>query len=137
MRLQRLRHLEEALEPHLTPAAVTGRTGRTTHSPDNADSGGSQDPTIAALAPGAGAIIDRNGTPMAVHRDAQGVLHTLSAVCTHLGCTVGWNPADQTWTCPCHGSIFSATGTVLYGPAAKPLERVDISQDSDTGPQAG
>jgi Rieske Fe-S protein len=66
---------------------------------------------------GSGAIIRRGLTKIAVHRDDGGGLHTLSAVCPHLGGLVRWNPAEQTWDCPCHGSRFKATGEVIHGPA--------------------
>src|SRR5690242_19551276 len=39
----------------------------------------------------------------------------LSAVCTHLGCTV--NRSDHGYHCPCHGSVFDDQGTVKSGPA--------------------
>ena len=38
-----------------------------------------------------------------------------SAICTHLGCTV--NLAGNGFHCPCHGSVFDQSGTVVSGPA--------------------
>jgi len=47
--------------------------------------------------------------------------------CTHLGCTFPWNPVDQEFQCPCHGSRYSADGSVLRGPAPLPLKLVHVA----------
>lgn len=73
------------------------------------------------LAAGEAAVMQIDKKKVAAYRDETGTLHTLSAVCTHLGCVVGWNATDRTWDCPCHGSRFSLAGHVISGPAVKPL----------------
>jgi nucleotide-binding universal stress UspA family protein/nitrite reductase/ring-hydroxylating ferredoxin subunit len=73
------------------------------------------------LAPGEGGIIERGGEKLAAFVDPDGDLHVFSARCTHLGCTVAWNPGDGVFACPCHGSRFGPDGAVVQGPAARPL----------------
>jgi cytochrome b6-f complex iron-sulfur subunit len=41
----------------------------------------------------------------------------LNAVCTHLGCVVPWNKAENKFMCPCHGSQYNNEGKVVRGPA--------------------
>lgn len=59
---------------------------------------------------------------------AEGVA-AVSAVCTHLGCTVR-HVEGEGYSCPCHGSRFDREGRVLDGPAPKPLAwyRVGLSR---------
>jgi cytochrome b6-f complex iron-sulfur subunit len=45
----------------------------------------------------------------------------LSAICTHQGCTVAYNASKDDIECPCHGSVYSSSGSVLVGPAPSPL----------------
>jgi nucleotide-binding universal stress UspA family protein/nitrite reductase/ring-hydroxylating ferredoxin subunit len=81
---------------------------------------------LEEIAPGEGGIVVTGDHKVAVYRDAKGALHTHSATCTHMGCTVKWNPAERTFDCPCHGSRFSPMGEVVNGPAARPLEPTDL-----------
>ncbi len=56
-------------------------------------------------------------------------IYALIAICTHLGCTPIWHPADHRFKCPCHGSVFLLNGDVVAGPAPVPLYRAAISLD--------
>ncbi|WP_031508946.1 FAD-dependent oxidoreductase [Streptomyces megasporus] len=82
--------------------------------------------SVEEIAPGGGALVRIDGRRCAVHRDAEGQLHAVSSRCTHLGCLVHFNEAERAWECPCHGSRFAPDGSVLQGPATRPLERRDL-----------
>lgn len=77
------------------------------------------------IADDSGAVMRRGLSKIAVHRDAHGKLHELSAVCPHLGCIVRWNASEKTWDCPCHGSRFGKLGKVINGPANTDLAPTD------------
>ena len=82
---------------------------------------------VADLPAGGGQVVEYKGERLAVYREPTGALRALSAVCTHLGCLVGWNNAEQSWDCPCHGSRYAPDGAVINGPAVKALERRDLA----------
>lgn len=50
----------------------------------------------------------------------------ISAVCTHLGCTVDWNATETRFECPCHGSQYDNQGKVIHGPASRPLHLITV-----------
>jgi glycine/D-amino acid oxidase-like deaminating enzyme/nitrite reductase/ring-hydroxylating ferredoxin subunit len=77
--------------------------------------------SIDEIANGDGAVIRKGLSKIAVYRDEAGTIHSMSAVCVHLGCIVNWNPAEKTWDCPCHGSRYDDVGGVINGPANSDL----------------
>lgn len=82
---------------------------------------------IVAGPPGdfpAGILTSLADSPVFIGRD-EGGLFALSAVCTHLGCTVA--RSDEGLVCPCHGSRFTADGTNLAGPASRPLPHLALT----------
>ncbi|KAG2431267.1 hypothetical protein HYH02_013400 [Chlamydomonas schloesseri] len=74
------------------------------------------------LEPGQGRVVQQGLLKVALYRDGEGRLHRRSAMCTHLGCCVEWNPLDSTFDCPCHGSQYDACGGCIHGPAVADLE---------------
>ena len=86
---------------------------------------GAETKSLRAVKRGQGKVIQRNGAKVAAYRDPAGTVTLRSAICTHMGCTVGWNTAERTWDCPCHGSRFKPTGEVISGPAEAPLSEAD------------
>jgi len=75
-------------------------------------------------------------------------LHSISAVCTHLGCTVKmlsltspkkvringqWVEERREFHCPCHGSKYYGDGTNYSGPAPKPLAWYKLEVSPDDG----
>jgi len=63
--------------------------------------------------------------PVYVTKDPQGALIVLSAVCTHLGCSVRWVDAQNKFVCPCHGGMFSGDGKLLGGPPPRGLDQLE------------
>ncbi|HEV2747030.1 MAG TPA: FAD-dependent oxidoreductase [Allosphingosinicella sp.] len=82
--------------------------------------------SLGELARGEGAVLKIDGENVAAFRDETGQVHAVSAVCTHMGCILGWNEIDRTWDCPCHGSRFELGGEVMHGPAVKALEKKSL-----------
>ena len=71
--------------------------------------------------PGEGRVLMVDERRIAIYHDPRGGFRAVSATCTHLGCVVGFNDAEATWDCPCHGSRFALDGSIISGPALKPL----------------
>lgn len=103
--------LDPAVKPGTTPAGSTLEIDLSL--PENAalnSAGGSK--TVGKT------IIINTGTNIVA----------LTTVCTHQGCTVAYNSGANDLECPCHGSVFSTSGSVVNGPASSPLSSYSISR---------
>jgi Rieske Fe-S protein len=67
--------------------------------------------------------------PIAVIRVDAATFAALDARCTHLGCTVAWDPGARHLQCPCHESAFALDGSVLAPPAVRPLRVYPVAFD--------
>jgi cytochrome b6-f complex iron-sulfur subunit len=73
-----------------------------------------------------------SGKPVMIVRGEGDQFSAYSLKCSHLGCTVGWNGEARTFDCPCHGSRYQADGSVLRGPAKRPLTSYAVQADGTT-----
>jgi thiosulfate dehydrogenase [quinone] large subunit len=68
-----------------------------------------------------------DGSPDIVIREPNGALVAYSAVCTHAGCTVGYEGGQI--VCPCHGAVYDPnSGAVISGPAPAPLASRKVTE---------
>jgi len=58
-----------------------------------------------------------------VVKHADGAVTVFGPQCTHLGCAYHWDDGRQQFLCPCHSSLFGIDGSVISGPAPRPLDR--------------
>jgi Rieske Fe-S protein len=112
-------------------------------------------PSVRNLAIGQATLFNvDDDTAVVVVRDVNG-LYAMSGICTHQCCLVslcgddvcsklGTNPGGCNATavatpsvtgaaiiCPCHGSAFAIDGSVLTGPAIRPLPHYGLVLDGD------
>lgn len=82
-----------------------------------------QMPTQAAeeIQPGEGGIVLWEGEKVGVYKDKDGSVHKVDIRCPHLECQLEWNPDEQSWDCPCHGSRFDRYGRLISGPAQEDI----------------
>jgi nitrite reductase/ring-hydroxylating ferredoxin subunit/uncharacterized membrane protein len=73
---------------------------------------------VGARANGTGVLLVRTG----------GQVHALADRCSHRGCSLheGQLNADDTITCPCHGSTFRMDGSIVKGPATAPQPALQV-----------
>jgi Rieske Fe-S protein len=63
-------------------------------------------------------------------RAQRGNLHAVSAICTHMGCTVLYDEKLGHIRCPCHGSQYGLDGHNIKGPAMRPLKPYEVRNNN-------
>jgi len=66
------------------------------------------------------------GQPVIVICTPQG-FRAFSAICTHLGCIVGWDAQRHQIACPCHAGFFDINGRPVAGPPPRPLAELGVA----------
>lgn len=87
--------------------------------------------TVADIPIGQGKVVAMGSAPAIVVNTEQGV-KAYSAICTHLGCIVGWDKPKGLIVCPCHDGRFSpANGGVVSGPPPSGLPPITALVEGD------
>jgi cytochrome b6-f complex iron-sulfur subunit len=85
-------------------------------------------------AAGGAMLVDMAGDTIMVVRVSDTQVVALSAICTHAGCSMDYVAGQKVLDCPCHGSQFAMDGSVLRGPAVRPVRvyRVTLASNMIT-----
>jgi glycine/D-amino acid oxidase-like deaminating enzyme/nitrite reductase/ring-hydroxylating ferredoxin subunit len=87
-------------------------------------------PAPQTPAEGQGAVGRRGVVPVGVST-VDGTTCAVRAICTHMGGVLSWNDNERTWDCPLHASRFAPDGTVIEGPAVRPLTRMETPAEQE------
>jgi cytochrome b6-f complex iron-sulfur subunit len=113
----------DSMEPDAGPGSTTSACG-------NNLCVDLDDPKNAALTQVDGTLLVKapHDTILLVRTSATTVA-AVSDICTHALCGVRYDHVNKNLSCPCHGSRYTLTGTVLQGPAFRPLARYQTQLD--------
>lgn len=83
------------------------------------------------IAPNSGRIVPLGGKPVLLFRTPSGDLRALTAVCTHLDCTVQYRAARSDIWCACHNGTYNLLGQNVSGPPPRPLTALEVFTRGD------
>jgi cytochrome b6-f complex iron-sulfur subunit len=83
------------------------------------------------IAPNTGRIVPVGSKPVLLFRTASGELKALSAVCTHLACTVQYRAERSDVWCACHNGVYATSGANVSGPPPRALTALAVNVRGD------
>jgi Rieske Fe-S protein len=88
---------------------------------------------VSALVAGEGFNFTANdGTDAILFKAKDEKVYALSRICTHEGCSVDFDLAQNKLICPCHGATYEAPdGNVISGPTQRNLKKINVKVDGD------
>ena len=89
------------------------------------------DVKASEIHPNTGRIVPVGGKPVLLFRTQAGELKALTAICTHLACTVQYRADRSDIWCACHNGVYNQTGTNVSGPPPRPLTPLEVNVRGD------
>ena len=88
---------------------------------------------VSTLVAGEGFNFTANdGTDAILFKTKDEKVYALSRICTHEGCSVDFDLAQNKLICPCHGATYEAPdGNVISGPTQRNLKKINVKVDGD------
>lgn len=86
---------------------------------------------VGDLKANSGKIFRFGSRPGLLVRTADGEYRAMSAVCTHLNCTVQYRSDVREVWCACHNGFYDLNGRNVAGPPPRPLESYDVHINGD------
>ena len=88
---------------------------------------------VSALVAGEGFNFTANdGTDAILFKSKDEKVYAISRICTHEGCSVNFDLAQNKLICPCHGATYETVeGNVISGPTQRNLKKINIKIDGD------
>lgn len=86
---------------------------------------------VGDLKPNSGKIFRFGSRPGILILTAEGEYRAMSAVCTHLACTVQYRPDTHHVWCACHDGMYDLNGRNISGPPPRPLELFEVQVRGD------
>ena len=77
---------------------------------------------VVKVAPGQGVQVASGTVPADTQQDIEAIYQ----VCTHLGCLIPFQDAENRFICPCHGSTFERSSQYVRGPATRNLDQFEV-----------
>ncbi|MGO9211077.1 MAG: ubiquinol-cytochrome c reductase iron-sulfur subunit [Terriglobales bacterium] len=86
---------------------------------------------VGELKANSGKIFRFGSRPGLLVRTADGEYRAMSAVCTHLNCTVQYRSDVREVWCACHNGFYDLNGRNVAGPPPRPLDAYDVHINGD------
>ena len=123
----------KAMNGSATPVEVDSATNTSADSVTGSSIKGAAIAQLSNLKVGEGFNFTANdGTGAILFKTKDEKVYALSRICTHQGCSVDFDLAQNKLICPCHGATYETVdGNVISGPTMKNLKKINVKIDGD------